>query len=136
MTPFWSLKLIFKLNVAVKFAFCNKHLFLSVCSPSSWTSVFSVFPTICFGFQVSSALRWRAWRWWAVVTPCSRGRVWPPWQERGGEGLFQDVLGCLLHVFWNLGSVRCDLLLNWGTQLPLAASSSSRGGIQHLSLHL
>lgn len=43
--------LLGKLKAVLSVTFCNKHV-SSICSPSSWTSVFSVFPTICFGFQV------------------------------------------------------------------------------------
>lgn len=32
------------------------HVLLSVCRISSWASMFSVIPTICFGFQVSAAV--------------------------------------------------------------------------------
>ena len=51
----YYLKLVFKLKVVLSLTFCNKHLFSSLYSPSSWTSIFSVFPTICFGFQVTLA---------------------------------------------------------------------------------
>ena len=49
----YCLTLISALKVVLSRTFCNHHLSSSVCSPSSWTSVFSVFPTICFGFQVT-----------------------------------------------------------------------------------
>ena len=49
------LRLVFKLKVALSLTFCDKRPFSSLYSPSSWTSVFSVFPTICFGFQVTLA---------------------------------------------------------------------------------
>lgn len=57
------------------------------------------------------------------------GRGWLPWQERGlqtcSRTRWASCLPETMRVCGNLGSVRCELLLNLGTQPPLAANSSN-----------
>ena len=51
----FSLLLVAFMN-SIKLLLCLPPVCLSVCRISSWASMFSVIPTICFGFQVSATL--------------------------------------------------------------------------------